>query len=258
VVLAVLGGSAIAVAASRGRDKAGSPPTAATSASVGHSKSPQAAPVTGDEFTGTKLNSSIWNVYSATAHNGSQWKPSQVRVSGGELRIVGTGKNATGSGNLSGGLCWCGRDGNRIYGTWQVRAKFDAGPGYHQIIGLWPKSDKGDIDGSITFAGTPDADKHTVHGQLTWQGGAFERKLTGDFTAWHTYMVVWQATFVKMYVDGELFFDSSVGASGLIVPHTPMHLIMQQEVGPVGGVPAPNASTPDNVLMHIDWVHTTN
>jgi hypothetical protein len=33
-----------------------------------------------------------------------------------------------------------------------------------------------------------------------------------------------------------------------------MHLFMQQMVGPHDAVPAPNANTPDQVTMHIDWV----
>ncbi len=57
-----------------------------------------------------------------------------------------------------------------------------------------------------------------------------------------------------MYVDGNLFFDSTTSSTKVTIPTTPMHLIMQQPVGPSGSVPAANASTPAKVMMHIDWV----
>src|SRR5205807_9595382 len=117
-----------------------------------------------DEFGGTAPDTAKWGVYHSTSPIGGVWAVSQVRVADGELQIVGTGRNPTGHGNLSGGLCWCGAGGNRLYGIGKVRAKFDAGAGYGTTIGLWPQSDQGGADGAITVAGVPAADRRTLDG----------------------------------------------------------------------------------------------
>jgi hypothetical protein len=181
-----------------------------------------------------------------------------VQVSGGELQIAGTGRNPTGAGNVSGGLCWCGKDGNRVYGVWQVRARFEAGAGYGAVVGLWPQSDS-QTDGTITFAGAPEPEKHTVHGHLV----SFapnrrddDRTVAADLTAWHTYRVEWRATYVKMFIDDKVLFDSTT-IPGAVPPKKPMHLILQQMVGPVNSIPGANATTPDRVTMHIDQVRVT-
>jgi hypothetical protein len=208
-----------------------------------------------DDFNGETVNTAIWGVYHSTGKNGSLWTTDAVQVADGELRITGSGRNPTGQGNVSGGLCWCGKGGNQLYGKWQVRAKFDAGTGYAPLVGLWPQSDH-QTDGSMVFAGPKEADRHTLHGNVTWSTDHLQvssGKLTGDFTAWHTYTVEWRATFVKMYVDDKLYYDSTRSATPVVLPRLPMHLIIQQMVGPGDGVPGADASTPDHVVTHVDW-----
>lgn len=61
-----------------------------------------------------------------------------------------------------------------------------------------------------------------------------------------------------MLLDGALVFDSRKDAPGLVIPHTPMCLFFQQDVGPTSSIPAPDASTPDQVIMHVDWVRYTS
>ena len=210
-----------------------------------------------DEFTGPAPDTGKWVVYHSTAPNGGVWAVSQVRVTGGELQIVGAGRNPTGQGNLAGGLCWCGTGGNQIYGIWKVRAKFDAGAGYGPIIGLWPQSDQGARDGSITFATLPGADKRTLDQRVVWSDNGTRVSdgvdVHGDFTGWHTYTVEWRATSVKLSLDDKVVYDSTTSTKGVVIPKTPMHLIVQVQVGPADGVPAANASTPDQVLTHLDW-----
>ena len=76
----------------------------------------------------------------------------------------------------------------------------------------------------------------------------------GDFTAWHVYRVEWRATFVRMYLDGTIIFDSSTSTTPLTIPSTPMHLTIQEDKGPGGSIPSPNAQTPVPVILHVDWV----
>jgi beta-glucanase (GH16 family) len=236
------------------------PSAASTSASASASASPRASAspsgppglVASDDFTGTAPDPARWGIYDSTD---SKWSHDMVRVTNGELVIAGVGRDPSGAGNRSGGLCWCGTGGDQRYGRWQVRARFDAGAGYGPIIGLWPQSDH-NVQGWITFADSPLPDRHKLHGYLAWTAGTRQfdrRELSGDFTAWHTYTVEWRETFVRMYVDTTLYYDSTTG-QGVVIPSGPMHLILQQTVGPKDGVPAPDAATPDMVGMHIDWV----
>jgi hypothetical protein len=210
--------------------------------------------VDADDFSGATLDKGKWGVYDSTSANGSVWSPAAVRTAGGELQIIGTGNNPTGKGNVAGGLCWCGSDGNRVYGIWQVRARFDAGAGYGPIIGLWPQGDNGDTTGYISAVNATAADRKSFGGRLIWPGGNDFTSVTGDFTAWHTFTIEWRATFVKLSLDGKIYYDSTRSTNKPVIPHAPLHLYMQVAVGPTAGVPAAGASTPAHVVSHVDWV----
>jgi beta-glucanase (GH16 family) len=241
------------------------PPAAASTTGPGLPPAPAPASkgswtlVAQDDFTGSGIDKSKWQAYDSTASNGvSQWSTSMVSVGGGELRIAGHGRNPSGQGNVSGGVCWCYGAGNQTYGRWEVRARMEAGTGYGQAVLLWPQSNHWPEDGELDFAETPEPDKDTVVGTVHWgsDNRADDRRVNGDYRAWHTYAVEWQSTYVKMYVDDKLFYDSTTSSRHPAIPHTTMQLTIQQEPGPFGTdwVPSPNSSTPDTVTMHIDWV----
>jgi beta-glucanase (GH16 family) len=226
--------------------------SAANSPSAAPSK-PNATLV--DNFDGTAPDPHRWGLYESTKSNGAKWLKSNVQVHNGELQLIGSGNDPTGKANTAAGLCWCGDGGNRLYGTWEVRARYDAGSGYGQVIGLWPRSDS-QADGSLSFADTSDPARQNMHGRVVTSAapGTVSTSVNGDFTAWHTFKVDWRATSIKMYVDGKIFFDSTTSSTKVTIPKTPMHIIMQQPVGPGSGVPAANASTPTKVILHVDWV----
>jgi hypothetical protein len=209
-------------------------------------------PGPGDQFNGTALDTSKWDVYESTNPTGGKWTKSAVRVTGGELQIVGTGRNSSGAGNTSGGLCWCGTGGARTFGIWRVRAKFDTGTGYGQAIGLYPQTNPA-VEHYITFANTAQPDRRSLNGWVAYEGKTSDGVVTGDFSGWHTYAVEWRATYVKLSVDDKVFYDST-GKSGVVIPQRPMQLFIQQAIGPSSGVPAANSSTPDQVILHVDWV----
>jgi hypothetical protein len=261
VVTVVVVGVTLAVVAFTGGGKtpapsaAGTGPAAPTSA-AGPSGSPVSPDLIGfDDFTGTAPDKR-WGLYNSTSPIGGIWSPAMDQVGDGVLRIVGKGNNPTGQGNQSGGLCWCGTGGNRLYGRWEVRARFDAGAGYGATIGLWPQSDVA-ADGSVTFAQSRDPDKHMLRTYVVWSDGHLrsnEIVSKGDYTTWHTYSVEWRATFVRITVDGTVVYDSTTSTQKVVIPQQPMHLILQQMVGPRDGVPAADASTPAEVDMTVDWV----
>jgi beta-glucanase (GH16 family) len=206
-----------------------------------------------DDFSGTALDRTRWSVY-GTDGTGN-YDPAMVRVQSGELQILGEGNNPTAAANKSGGLCWC-VNGNHRYGSWQVRAKFDAGSGYRQVIALWPESNNATTDGSMNFGSDSDAAKKSLGVFVQPPAGATRGtgSLTGDFTSYHLYRLDWRPTYVRMYVDNKLIYDSSTGASPVAVPSAPMHLVLQQDKGPINGIPAANAQTPIPVIMHVDYV----
>jgi hypothetical protein len=256
---------AVAIAGSSSRGAAGGVPGIGQGPAGGASVSPSTvgngspSPVpgqsaAGDEFSGTALDTDKWAVYGDGG--ASPLSPDMVGVSGGELQVRGVGRSPTAAGNKSGGLCWCGDGGNQLYGKWQVRARFDAGSGYRQGLTLWPQSDN-DAEGSIAFASDADAAKKSLYVVLVPPGGgpAGSVSKSGDFTAWHVYTVDWRPGYVRISVDSTVIFDSTTVAGAPAIPRTPMHLAIQQDKGPADGIPAANASTPDQVVMHIDWVH---
>jgi hypothetical protein len=62
---------------------------------------------------------------------------------------------------------------------------------------------------------------------------------------------------VRYSIDNTVYYDSATTGGRPVVPSKKMHLALQMEPGPFGGadwVPAPDASTPDQVVMHVDWV----
>lgn len=267
LIVAVLAGGAAVAWRIAGADDNGGDGTKASTAtdstatprqSSGNSPSGSAAAAvpTGDEFDAPLDDR--WGVYASSSENGSTWSKDAVQVEGGILRITGTGRNPTGSGNVAGGLCWCGSGGDRTYGVWTVRARFDAGAGYGPSLMLWPKSDKA-TDGFATFAGLSSGDRKTVRSMVMWgaAGQKSESTLAGDFTQWHVYRVEWRAGSLKMFVDDKVLFDSAAAKPATVVPTTPMHLVIQVVAGPKDGVPAATAATPDKVATEVDWVRYT-
>ncbi|GAA3523447.1 hypothetical protein GCM10022222_01870 [Amycolatopsis ultiminotia] len=215
-----------------------------------------------DDFTGAKLDTTKWSPYNAKSSNGiSQWSPDEVGVGGGELRINGHGRDPSGKTNRSGALCWCRGAGNQAYGLWMVRAKFDAGKGYGPAMLLWPQSNHWPEDGELDLVESAQPKRTTALSSVHWgslpNGKRESGKLWGDYTQWHTYAVDWQPDFVKYSIDGQTVYDTRYSLQNPGIPKNPMHLVIQQEPGPFGApswIPAPDASTPDQVIVHVDWV----
>jgi len=121
---------------------------------------------------------------------------------------------------------------------------------------LWPASND-PADGSITLAAAREADKRAARGFVLWRADrqfSDERVIAGDFTGWHTYTLQWRPGTLRMWVDDLVLYDSTQRRSDVILPTKPMNLFIQQAIGPWENTPAPNASTPDEVSLHVDWV----
>lgn len=201
-------------------------------------------PIFRDDFDGPCL-SSAWKIYdSPDSYGVAIRRPQAVSLVPGELRI-------TSRGDVTGGVAL---SDDRVFGRWEVRARFERGTGYSQVLLLWPQSENWPRDGEVDFAEVTDRNRRinslTVHyGVNNNQVGT---KIPGDFTQWHNYAVEWEPDHVTMYVDGKPVFTTVNAAA---IPRTPMHLCIQQDVGPLPGwLPAPDMSTPTAVTMHVAWV----
>jgi SARP family transcriptional regulator, regulator of embCAB operon len=209
-----------------------------------------------EDFTGTTLDVTQWAVYDMKRENGSSWSPSMVRVAGGELQISGSGRNPTGAGNVAGGVCWCKERGPvRRYGVWSVRAKFDVGTGYGPIIGLWPDRKETADDWSwLTLARLDEPTRTRMYPAMGDRDGIVPGSPTaGDLTAWNTYSVEWRPKFVTISLNDMVVFDTRKIGARMRIPSVPMYLYIQVVPGPDGPVPAPDQSTPSQVVTHIGW-----
>lgn len=207
-------------------------------------------------------DTSQWTAYDSTSSNGvSHYLPSQVKVTGGELQIIGEGRDPTGADNISGAVCWCGGAGNQTYGIWGFKAKFDAGTGYGPAMLLWPQSGQWPQDGETDLVESVQPDRSTDLGSVHWGTSTSDTHresgdVYGDYTQWHVYWVDWQPDYIRIYVDQTLVYDTETTGKATI-PSTPMHAVIQQEPGPYAPdtwLVAPDSSTPDQVVMHVDWV----
>ncbi|MEU2349045.1 glycoside hydrolase family 16 protein [Modestobacter sp. NPDC049651] len=201
----------------------------------------------GDEFDAGRLDPTKWRLYGGPGANDVGWRdPSAVSVADGMLTI-------TAQGDVSGGLAWKAQPAT-TYGKWEFRARVEAGTGYAPAILLWPDSDVWPEDGEVDVMEIPAGDRQVNHTTVHFGADDMreESMSAGDFTQWHTYAVDWQRDRISVYLDGEPVFETTNPAA---VPHGPMHLAIQLDVGPQGTwIPAPDETTPASVRLDVDWV----
>jgi hypothetical protein len=186
-----------------------------------------------------------WNVYDGPGTYGvGTRRPQAIQVADGELRLLGQGGTIGGIAEVE----------NRLYGRWEVRARSEHRLGYSQVLLLWPESDRWPVDGEVDFSEVVQADRERT--EITVHHGADDRQVgtsvAGDFTEWHVFGVDWAPDRLVVYVDGEEVFRTTDPAA---IPRTPMHLCLQQDVGPLTtSLPAPDPSDTRLLTMHVDWV----
>jgi len=206
-------------------------------------------PVLVENFSGPNLDLSRWGVYDSPDQTPPR-SPDAVRVSNGELQLIG-GFDATLGKDLSGGV---ESTLNQLYGRWEARIRVDRGAGYSGVVLLWPQTENWPTDGEVDIAevntGTRQSAVNFLHNGV--EDDKIGHVMTADFTAWHTVAVEWLPGQVTFYLDGAVVF-SQTGPT--YVPGTsPMHLTLQLDQGCDDFIECRNASTPDQVTMHIDWV----
>jgi Glycosyl hydrolases family 16 len=198
-----------------------------------------------DEFDGTALGPQ-WGPYSGETTGGvGRHDPANLIVGNGMLTILSHGLS-------SGGLAW---NQGQLYGRWEVRARTERAVGYGDVLILWPDAEDFPEGGEVDFMEIPrpqrNDDNFNLHfGADNSQNGTH---VAGDFTHWHNYAVEWTADHVAGFVDGQQVFYTDNQEQ---IPPRPMHLAMQQDIGPYGDdwIPPRDSTTPAQVRFQIDWV----
>jgi hypothetical protein len=186
-----------------------------------------------------------WNIYDGSGTDGvGTRRPEAVQVADGTLRL-------TGRGDTIGGIA---EAADRLYGKWEVRARSEPRLGYSQVLLLWPQSNRWPIDGEVDFSEVVAADRRAT--TMTVHSGAdndmIGAEVGGDFTEWHNFAVDWAPDHLTIYLDGKQVFRTTDRDR---IPYKPMHLCLQQDVGPLTTVlPAPDPRDTSPVTMHVDWV----
>ena len=197
-----------------------------------------------DEFDGNALGPA-WKPYTGETTGGvGRHDPANLHVGDGMLSIVSHGLS-------SGGLEWAP---GQLYGRWEVRARTQKAVGYGDVLILWPDAEDFPQGGEVDFMEIPKPERNEYNFNLHFGADNSQNgtKVAGDFTQWHNYAVEWTPDHVAGFVDGQEIFRTTERHQ---IPPRPMHLTMQQDIGPYDDwIPPRDATTPAEVSFQIDWV----
>ncbi|SOD70499.1 glycosyl hydrolase family 16 [Jatrophihabitans sp. GAS493] len=145
-----------------------------------------------------------------------------------------------------------GSDGGQTYGRYSLRMKVEPTYGYKIAFLLWPDSMRWPDDGEIDFPemnldGTINAGSlFAKPSSVSNPKGVVAYDRTGISLAdWHTITIDWTPGKVVFYVDDAVVFTNTT-----LVPHKPMHWVLQAETNLDGAEP-PNDSAAGHIS--VDW-----
>jgi len=206
-----------------------------------------------DDFVGSALDRARWFPYSGQAGGDADttFSPTNVDVSGGHLRIEATpdpdqpGKWITGGVSNAHSL-------QMTYGEYLVRFRAQQGTGISYALLLWPSDNQSPPE--IDFAEDNGADRKTMFSFLHYGADNTQIKSTtrGDFTKWNVAGVKWTPGHIEYTLNGKVWMT----IKGDEVPDEPMSLALQAQAWACGASweTCPDASTPSDVQVDVDWV----
>lgn len=177
-----------------------------------------------DEFNGTTIDSSKWTIDNSNTPRAARhaigieswyWKPSNVSIANGSLRLIASKPNTT--------TMYCGSVSSvnkylTTYGYFEVRMKIaDAAKGTHTAFWLQgPNQSKVDGTGNdgaeidvVESAWVQDFTKSVIHIDGYVKGTTRANTIKYDTPGihdggFHTWGLWWTPDFLKIYYDGEL------------------------------------------------------
>jgi hypothetical protein len=196
------------------------------------------------------LKRHTWTVYQGVPGccDQSYWARSHVVSKGGMLRIQTYRDPAYGNRWVSGGVSMA-RLVNQTYGKWVVRFRMPRGTGVGMDVALRP-SGGGTVVDWIEESSDKGAARAIETATLHYGSTRVHAHVKADFTKWHTMILAWTPGRITVRLGHHLWADY-----GSHVPSSPMHMVMQTNVGTNGftGV-LPNSSTPSRVTLYVDYV----
>ncbi|MDX6679628.1 MAG: hypothetical protein QOE31_3680 [Solirubrobacteraceae bacterium] len=191
------------------------------------------APVSGarrllfaDEFDGTTLDTSRYDVYNARGHAGYGLRRPSALALDGNGNLVITAKMVDGQ-LVSGGM---GTLMNFTYGRIEFRVKTEPDPTgtMSGVVLTWPQEQwSPEFTENDMYETGPQADNRDrfssyVHfGTANWQKW---KTHDVDPSVWHTIAMEWYPEFLEIYIDGVAAFTITDPA---VIPDIPHHVCMQ-------------------------------
>jgi len=204
-----------------------------------------------DEFSGSSIDP-VWIRHFSCCGTLAGYDPALATVSGGYLHLSVERRSSGWWGYLlDTKTTWTQR-----YGYFEARMQIPKG------AGLWPAfwsyiSGSDEIDTMEVCANPIGAhggnDASLLHTTMHWTGGGSLGKATRSVDlslAYHVYAVDWRSSAIKFYLDGNLVWTFTDTAH---IPNVALPLILNLGVGG-SWCGAPDATTPNNAEMLVDWV----
>jgi beta-glucanase (GH16 family) len=138
---------------------------------------------------------------------------------------------------------------SQTYGYFEMRAELPT-----DVSGAWPAfwllpadgSWPPELDVMETLSGSPNIDYTTAHSQATGTHTAVgSANLVTDVSGFHSYGVLWTATTLTWFLDGQEVFQTATPAD----MHKPMYMLANMAVG--GWAGTPNFTSAD---MQVDYI----
>lgn len=225
-----------------------------------------------DEFDGTTLDASKWNVEASGTGGGNAeleyytTRSQNVSVSAGNLVLTALQESYTGpdgTRSYTSGRINTRSRFSQAYGRMEARMKLPAGQGLWPAFWMlganigsvgWPASGEIDIMEHIN-------NEAMVHGTIHWadvNGIHVQYGLASgnvDVTQWHVYAVEWDTNTIHWFVDGTEYMTASIqnNVNNTAAFHNPFFLILNLAVG--GNWPGnPNGTVAFPQQMLVDYV----
>jgi len=225
---------------------------------LGHTKIAGENLLFDNEFNGSSLNTTQWNIEdfgqggyrnSSSSYALQYYTPKALAVQNGALSIM-SDQQSMGGRNYTSGALTTEHTFNFLYGRVDIRARLPKGQGIWPAFWMLTANADHEID-IMEMINTPKTVYQTYHVHTPIVNAYVSQGIVKgqDFSAaYHTYSLVWTSTSIKWYIDGVQTFQVTGS-----VPHTPMYLLLNTAIG--GQWPGPpNASTPFPQSMTIDYV----